>query len=98
MNQRDNQMAELLAGYVDQHLRTGNKVSSASSPIDVLRSECLMLLRACAPSCCQGLSVEETERVLDDTIVLFRFVNAKDVFEAHYKKLLAKVCRGLLGV
>uniref|UniRef100_A0A7S2RUN5 Cullin-4 n=1 Tax=Mucochytrium quahogii TaxID=96639 RepID=A0A7S2RUN5_9STRA len=38
---------------------------------------------------------EEVETLLDKVVVLFRFLNAKDVFEAFYKKDLAK--RLLLG-
>ncbi|XP_035581771.1 cullin-4B-like isoform X2 [Zalophus californianus] len=38
---------------------------------------------------------EELEELLDKVIILFRFINGKDVFEAFYKKDLAK--RLLLG-
>ena len=33
---------------------------------------------------------EELERLLDKIMVLFRFIHGKDVFEAFYKKDLAK--------
>lgn len=36
------------------------------------------------------LTEEELERLLDKIMVLFRFINGKDVFEAFYKKDLAK--------
>merc|ERR1719277_2087466 len=38
---------------------------------------------------------EEMERILDKIMVIFRFIHGKDVFEAFYKKDLAK--RLLLG-
>jgi cullin 4 len=40
-------------------------------------------------------SDEELENLMDKVIVLFRFIQGKDVFEAFYKKDLAK--RLLLG-
>jgi cullin-4 len=43
----------------------------------------------------KSLNDEELEKVMDDTMVLFKFINGKDVFEAFYKKDLAK--RLLLG-
>ncbi|GBG65908.1 hypothetical protein CBR_g54200 [Chara braunii] len=43
----------------------------------------------------KGTSEEELEAVLDKVLVLFRFIQGKDVFEAFYKKDLAK--RLLLG-
>ncbi|ORY52476.1 Cullin-domain-containing protein, partial [Rhizoclosmatium globosum] len=43
----------------------------------------------------KGTSEEETEDVLDQCLALFRFIHGKDVFEAFYKKDLAK--RLLLG-
>lgn len=38
----------------------------------------------------KGCSEEETERVLDKTISLFRYLSEKDVFEKYYKQHLAK--------
>lgn len=38
----------------------------------------------------KGLSEEELEIVLDKVLVLFRFIHGKDIFEAFYKKDLAK--------
>jgi cullin-4 len=35
-------------------------------------------------------SDEELERLLDRVLVLFRYIHGKDVFEAFYKKDLAK--------
>eukprot|EP00850_Spirogloea_muscicola_P022668 SM000306S11741 [mRNA] locus=s306:78886:84466:+ [translate_table: standard] len=43
----------------------------------------------------KGTSEEELESTLDKVLVLFRFIQGKDVFEAFYKKDLAK--RLLLG-
>jgi len=38
----------------------------------------------------KGQSEEEMEAVMDKVMVLFRYINGKDVFEAFYKKDLAK--------
>ena len=35
-------------------------------------------------------SEEELEKILDRLLILFRFIHGKDVFEAFYKKDLAK--------
>ncbi|XP_042469924.1 cullin-4-like [Zingiber officinale] len=67
INLRQNRPAELIAKFVDEKLRAGNK----------------------------GTSEEELESILDKVLVLFRFIQGKDVFEAFYKKDLAK--RLLLG-
>ncbi|KAG0468748.1 hypothetical protein HPP92_018076 [Vanilla planifolia] len=67
INIRQNRPAELVAKFLDEKLRAGNK----------------------------GTSEEELEGTLDRVLVLFRFIQGKDVFEAFYKKDLAK--RLLLG-
>ncbi|XP_058203740.1 cullin-4-like isoform X1 [Rhododendron vialii] len=67
INFRQNRPAELIAKFLDERLRAGNK----------------------------GTSEEELEGTLDKVLVLFRFIQGKDVFEAFYKKDLAK--RLLLG-
>ncbi|XBI84630.1 hypothetical protein VPH35_092898 [Triticum aestivum] len=67
INLRQNRPAELIAKFLDEKLRAGNK----------------------------GTSEEELEGILDKVLVLFRFIQGKDVFEAFYKKDLAK--RLLLG-
>lgn len=80
INMRQNKPAELVAKFVDNKLRTGTK----------------------------GTTDEELENLLDKVMVIFRFVfhnycplsmlrfiHGKDVFEAFYKKDLAK--RLLLG-
>ncbi|XP_078436854.1 cullin4 isoform X2 [Wolffia australiana] len=67
VNLRQNRPAELIAKFLDEKLRAGNK----------------------------GTSEEELEGTLDKVLVLFRFIQGKDVFEAFYKKDLAK--RLLLG-
>ena len=43
----------------------------------------------------KGITDEELESLLDRVMVIFRFIHGKDVFEAFYKKDLAK--RLLLG-
>lgn len=43
----------------------------------------------------KGVSEEELDQLLDKIMVLFRYIHGKDVFEAFYKKDLAK--RLLLG-
>ncbi|KAI5591920.1 hypothetical protein POPTR_004G132900v4 [Populus trichocarpa] len=67
INLRQNHPAELIAKFLDEKLRAGNK----------------------------GTSEEELEGTLEKVLVLFRFIQGKDVFEAFYKKDLAK--RLLLG-
>ncbi|CAL4919436.1 unnamed protein product [Urochloa decumbens] len=67
INLRQNRPAEMIAKFLDEKLRAGNK----------------------------GTSEEELEGILDKVLVLFRFIQGKDVFEAFYKKDLAK--RLLLG-
>ncbi|XP_037089322.1 cullin-4A-like [Pollicipes pollicipes] len=67
INQRQNKPAEMIAKYIDNKLRSGNKEATE----------------------------EELERLMDKIMVLFRFIHGKDVFEAFYKKDLAK--RLLLG-
>ncbi|KAJ6707764.1 CULLIN-4A [Salix viminalis] len=62
-----NRSAELIAKFLDEKLRAGNKVTSE----------------------------EDLEGTLEKVLVLFRFIQGKDVFEAFYKKDLAE--RLLLG-
>lgn len=62
INIRPNKPAELIAKFVDNKLRAGNKEATE----------------------------EELEKLLDKIMVLFRFIHGKDVFEAFYKKDLAK--------
>ncbi|XP_070538317.1 cullin-4A-like [Ptychodera flava] len=62
VNKRVNKPAELVAKYVDNIMRAGNKEATE----------------------------EELERILDKVMVIFRFIHGKDVFEAFYKKDLAK--------
>lgn len=38
----------------------------------------------------KGMSDQEIEQVLDKTMVLFRFIQDKDIFERYYKQHLAK--------
>eukprot|EP00004_Rigifila_ramosa_P011704 TRINITY_DN2501_c0_g1_i1.p1 TRINITY_DN2501_c0_g1~~TRINITY_DN2501_c0_g1_i1.p1 ORF type:complete len:540 (+),score=155.74 TRINITY_DN2501_c0_g1_i1:819-2438(+) len=67
INTRQNKPAELVAKFLDQKLKAGNKESSDA----------------------------ELEHSLDCALVLFRYIHGKDIFEAFYKKDLAK--RLLLG-
>jgi len=62
INQRQNKPAEMIAKFVDNKLRAGNKEASE----------------------------EELEKLLDKIMVIFRFIHGKDVFEAFYKRDLAK--------
>jgi len=62
INIRQNKPAELIAKFIDEKLKSGNK----------------------------GTTEEELEQLLDKALVLFRFIQGKDVFEAFYKKDLAK--------
>eukprot|EP00736_Rhodelphis_marinus_P001479 Rmarinus@m.1972 len=67
INRRENKPAELIAKYLDNLLKSGNKSQSD----------------------------EEMDTVFDRVMILFRYVQGKDVFEAFYKKDLAK--RLLMG-
>ena len=82
LNSRANRPAELVAKYIDSALRGGGGGGGGE------RGEA-----AAGPA--KGLSEEELEALLDRVLVLFRFLSGKDVFEAFYKKDLAK--RLLLG-
>jgi len=62
INIRQNKPAELIAKFVDEKLKAGNK----------------------------GVTEAEFEQDLDKALVLFKFIQGKDVFEAFYKKDLAK--------
>ncbi|CAJ0646551.1 12347_t:CDS:10 [Entrophospora sp. SA101] len=62
INQRQNKPAELIAKYVDQKLRQGNK----------------------------SMNDTEMEHMLNEVLVLFRYIQGKDIFEAFYKRDLAK--------
>ncbi|KAK9465333.1 Cullin family-domain-containing protein [Lipomyces arxii] len=62
INKRQNVPAEMIAKYVDEILRAGNK----------------------------AMDDKELRERMDSVLVLFRFIDGKDVFEAFYKKDLAK--------
>lgn len=79
INQRANKPAELLAKFMDVALRGGTKSAAASGAGGV------------GPTGGE----EEVEASVDAALVLFRYIQGKDVFEAFYKKDLAK--RLLLG-
>jgi cullin-4 len=85
-NVRDNRTAELVAKYLDQVLRTGAAPAAASSSATAASAA-----SGGSGSATGGASSEETlEAVLDNVMALFRCVHVKDVFEAFYKKDLAK--------
>uniref|UniRef100_H2ZFM0 Cullin-4 n=2 Tax=Ciona savignyi TaxID=51511 RepID=H2ZFM0_CIOSA len=62
VNKRQNKPAELIAKYVDQRMKSGNKEATEV----------------------------ELDQTLDRIMMLFRLIHGKDVFEAFYKKDLAK--------
>ncbi|KAJ3218002.1 Cullin-4A [Dinochytrium kinnereticum] len=62
----------------------------ANKPAEMIAKHIDSLLRAS-----KGITEEEVESTLDRCLVLFRYINGKDVFEAFYKRDLAK--RLLLG-
>ena len=51
------------------------------SQVSIIQRNCLFLLQ---------MSEQEIENVLDKSMVLFRFLQEKDVFERYYKQHLAK--------
>lgn len=83
INQRANKPAELIAKFIDARLRAGGR------GVSVVASG------GAGVSGGGGGSEEELEAALDRALTLFRFIQGKDVFEAFYKKDLAK--RLLLG-
>jgi cullin 3 len=76
---------EYLSLYIDDKLRKGLKVKEAS----------LLVLCVCVCVCSrdlpQGAADADVDAVLERTMVLFRYVHEKDVFEKYYKQHLAKV-------
>jgi hypothetical protein len=46
----------------------------------------------------KGTSEEEMETVLEKVVMLFRYLQEKDVFEKYYKQHLAKRCASLCWV
>ena len=91
INSRANTPAEMIAKYIDERLRTGRvdlpKASLPSSSSDSMLGP--------SPKDAKPFSVGASEEIdmetlLDRIMVLFRYINGKDVFEAFYKKDLAK--------
>ncbi|KAG2482358.1 hypothetical protein HYH03_018708 [Edaphochlamys debaryana] len=80
INQRANKPAELIAKFIDARLRAGGRGAGATGAGSAAGG---------------GAAEEELEASLDRALILFRFIQGKDVFEAFYKKDLAK--RLLLG-
>ena len=87
INQRANKPAELLAKFMDVALRGGTKSAAAAAGGGSTGG-------GTAGSGPTG-GEEEVEASVDAALVLFRYIQGKDVFEAFYKKDLAK--RLLLG-
>jgi cullin-4 len=89
INTRENRPAELIAKFVDAKLKVMPLLWALreSPPVTHDRS----MLQAGN----KAATEEELEALMDRVMVLFRFINGKDVFEAFYKKDLAK--RLLLG-
>ncbi|PNW75189.1 hypothetical protein CHLRE_12g516500v5 [Chlamydomonas reinhardtii] len=83
INQRANKPAELIAKFIDARLRAGGRGAAAGAA------------GAGGSGAGTGGSEEELEAALDRALILFRYIQGKDVFEAFYKKDLAK--RLLLG-
>ncbi|GIL70584.1 hypothetical protein Vretimale_3704 [Volvox reticuliferus] len=86
INQRANKPAELIAKFIDARLRAGGRGAGAVST---------GVCGAAVVAGGGGGSEEELEAALDRALMLFRYIQGKDVFEAFYKKDLAK--RLLLG-
>ncbi|KAG2445601.1 hypothetical protein HXX76_000212 [Chlamydomonas incerta] len=82
INQRANKPAELIAKFIDARLRAGGRGAAGAAG-------------AAGGGAGTGGSEEELEAALDRALILFRYIQGKDVFEAFYKKDLAK--RLLLG-
>jgi cullin-4 len=49
-----------------------------------------LIAKFCDSKLKSGKTNEDLEAVLDAALVLFRYINSKDVFEAFYKKDFAK--------
>jgi cullin 4 len=97
INIRQNRPAEMLAKYVDQRLRTGrvnatnNSSSNASSNSSITTTTTSSTMQKARNMEIAALGGDdEMEALLNRVMVLFRYINGKDVFEAFYKKDLAK--------
>ncbi|GLC45097.1 hypothetical protein PLESTB_001467900 [Pleodorina starrii] len=94
INQRANKPAELIAKFIDARLRAGGRGAGAMVGSSTA-------VGGGGGGAAGGVggggggSEEELEAALDRALTLFRFIQGKDVFEAFYKKDLAK--RLLLG-
>ena len=97
INKRANRPAELVAKYIDTALRA---VRAAQRRHSVIRCGRLTLKQLfcsflLASQGNKSSTEEELEALLERVLLLFRYISGKDVFEAFYKKDLAK--RLLLG-
>ena len=94
INTRQNRPAEMLAKYVDQLLRAGrvntkrNVGASATAMTETQSKSSGTSSRSIGIGGMVG--DDEMEAVLNRIMILFRYINGKDVFEAFYKKDLAK--------
>jgi len=78
LNRHGARPAELLAKHVDAELRGGAPAAAAAAP------------GTSAPPTSARAAPDELDARLDAALALFRFVQGKDVFEAFYKRDLAK--------
>ena len=99
LNRHGARPAELLAKHVDAELRGGAGTGAASAPPPAVGADGgggAATTTTPAPPPTRGrASGDELDARLDAALALFRYVDGKDVFEAFYKKDLAK--RLLLG-
>lgn len=87
INSRGGRAAELLAKHVDAELRGGTKADKASAAAAAAAAD--------QSEQQQPEAALDLDQRLDAALALFRFVEGKDVFEAFYKRDLAR--RLLLG-
>ncbi len=102
INIRQNRPAEMLAKYVDQRLRTGrvnvtnNRANNSNSGSVSAAATTTTTTTTTTSTTAVDREIaamggdDEMETVLNRVMVLFRYINGKDVFEAFYKKDLAK--------
>jgi cullin 4 len=90
----DTRPAEMISKYVDLLLRNGAKAIPGSLTSKA-KSELVASTQTLAPEAIQYDDEAELSDQLDQVLELFRFVQGKDIFEAFYKKDLAR--RLLMG-
>lgn len=81
---------EYLSLFIDDKLKKGVKgVSLHKSQMNLPKKFQGLIILSCFFTFYQ-MTEQEIEQVLDKTMVLFRFLQEKDVFERYYKQHLAK--------